>query len=142
MDSDSIHPARETNGHAERPRIVALAVQLALVGLLLNAVGRSITHFGNPIPQSLVAGLIAILGTVAVFAWLYWRLYVGRSWARYVVLALSVPGWLMFLNPVYQARLLHSPLFAQIATAVDTLSTLFLLWAVFLSSGRPWFDRH
>jgi hypothetical protein len=123
------------------PQPVASAIRVAIVGLLLGSSVQLFTIFGGYIPQSKVESLITVIVTLVLMFWLYGRLYDGRNWARYVVLSLSVLGWLMFLSPEFRAQMQYLPLLGKVTAAANTIVNIFLLWAIFISPGKLWFRK-
>ncbi|HYM36520.1 MAG TPA: hypothetical protein VET48_14065 [Steroidobacteraceae bacterium] len=124
-----------------RPVQVIYAVKLwavsYIVGLLVLAANWDYYSKLQPI-SSLIFGQVLSL---ALVGWLYYKIYVGRNWARITWLVLVIFGGAMTLSATVRNMVSEMPFAAKahmlIAVGIDGV----ILWLLFFSPGRTWFRR-
>ena len=124
-----------------RPTQVVVAIRLAAVNYGLGLVGliASWEYFSKL--QATGSMISSQLISLALFVWIYYKIYVGRNWARITLLVLSVLGGLMTLSRVVTDLLAAAPAIAKAQMFVGLAINLAILWLLFISPGRHWFRR-
>ena len=127
--------------HATRPAQIVLAIRLAAVNYVLGMVALLLSwgYFSNL--QSTGSLIVNQLFSLALLVWIYYKIYVGRNWARITLLVFSVLGGLMTLTSMVRDFLMAAPVTAKVQMIVGLLVNLVILWLLFLSPGRQWFRR-
>jgi hypothetical protein len=85
----------------------------------------------------MVSQLISLL----LMFWIYYKIYVGRNWARITLLVFSVLGTAMTLSPTVLNVLATAPTIAKVQALVAQAFNVAELWLLFFSPGRHWFRR-
>jgi hypothetical protein len=122
-----------------RPRQIVWAVQLAAAGYLLGliAVALSWDYYSHLQPVGrMIAGQVA---GVLVAVWLYYKIYIGRNWARITLLVLSILGCLGLIATLFTNLVAALPVLAKVRMVVGVGINLIVLWLLFLTPGREWF---
>jgi hypothetical protein len=125
-----------------RPRQVVLAVQLAAAGYLLGLVTTAMTwdYYARlqPVGRTIATQVLGLI----VFVWLYYKIYIGRNWARITLLVFSILGCLGAVGVLFTNILAALPPLAKARTVLGVGINLVVLWLLFLTPGREWFKRH
>lgn len=125
----------------ERPQQIVLAMRLVIgsyvIGLLSMVIDWDYYVSLQPLSKTVIRQLI----TTALLAWLYWKVYLGRNWARIVLLVSAVLGLLMIFSGPGVRLMAAAPITARILMWFSTGITLVVLWLLFLSPGREWFRK-
>jgi hypothetical protein len=79
--------------------------------------------------------------STAILVWIYYKIYQGRNWARIVLAVMSVLGFAMYFNSTFTDLLASMPTVAKASTAVGVVVNLSVLWLLFFSKGRHWFQK-
>jgi hypothetical protein len=118
-----------------------LVVKLAALGYLfgLTALVLSWSYYSA---LTTVSSTIFNQGfSLALLVWVYYKIYVGRNWARILLLILTVLGMLMLSSRIFRGILFAAPAIAVLSTLVSTGITGVNLWLLFISPGRRWFKK-
>jgi hypothetical protein len=126
----------------QRPRQVVVAVQLAAINYVFGLAGLILSwdYFGSL--QPIGALIFNQVFSLAIFAWLYSKIYAGRNWARITLLVLFIIGMLFTLSRAIVTLLEAAPLIAKAQMLIGLLTNVAILWLLFLSPGRDWFRKH
>ena len=85
-----------------------------------------------------------ILGQVlglAFTVWIYYKVYMGRNWARILLLVFSAVGALFSLSSTFRTAVAAAPQFAKGQMMLGVAVNIVILWLLFVSPGREWFRR-
>jgi hypothetical protein len=136
-----VEDALQSQTPMARPAQVVTAIWLALIGygLGLIVIFLSWDYYSKLQGVSVFIGsqLISLL----LLFWIYYKIYVGRNWARITLLVFSVLGAVMTVNPTVLNLLSAAPTLAKIQTFVALGFNVAILWLLFFSPGRHWFRR-
>jgi hypothetical protein len=124
-----------------RPRQVVIAVQLAAVGYVLSLAVFALSWDYYSRLQPLTVAIVTQLFSFALTVWIYYKVYVGRNWARVTLLVFSILGALMVFNRLVVDIVAAAPVIAQVQMFVGLGINVAVLWLLFLSPGRTWFQR-
>jgi hypothetical protein len=117
-----------------RPSQVSKAVLLLSISLGLGQVTSVLLRPHLPHDgQALFVGIL----TVTLLAWLTYKIWVGRNWARIAFAALFALGSLLYI-PMLIKFFNFSPLAGSI-NLVQSLLQLVALYLLFTEPGRGWF---
>lgn len=124
-----------------RPRQIVTAVQLAAMNYVLGIATIPLTwdymsKFGSP--AYIIANQVFSL---ALLVWLYYKIYMGRNWARVTMLVMWLVGMLMGVGMMFSDVLPESPVIARVQTFISFGISLVIQWLLFFSPGRVWFQR-
>ena len=125
----------------ERPPQVVLAVKLAWAGIIL---GLSALAVSWEYYSSLGSTTSMVLGQgfgVLIALWIYYKIYVGRNWARVLYLVLVIVGLLIFINGAARGAILAAPPIARFSSVLNLALNLAVIWLVFTPPGGAWFKR-
>lgn len=124
-----------------RPAQITAAIWLAAIsyGMGFVVVFLSWDYYSKL--QTVGTFLVSQLFSLLILVWINYKIYVGRNWARIVVLVFAVIGVLMTLNRAVLDLLASAPTIAKIQMFVGLGLNLTILWLLFLSPGRLWFRR-
>jgi len=125
----------------ERPKQIMWAIWLAAIGYGVGLVVVLLSWDYYSKLQSIGSFLVSQVISLAILVWLYSRIYVGRNWARIVLLIFSAIGMLTIMNRMVMDLLASAPIIARVQTFVGLGLNLVILWLLFLSPGRLWFSR-
>jgi hypothetical protein len=124
-----------------RPREIALVLKLAAAGYVfgLVAIALSWDYYSKLMtPAGLVVNQVFSL---ALAAWFYYKIYMGRNWARWVLLVSSVLGSILVFSRIFLEIVYSAPPLAKFSMVVGLVINLSILWLLFVSPGREWFTR-
>ena len=124
-----------------RPPQILLAIRLAAIGYVLGLVSIVLSWDYYSTLQSTAALVGNQLFTAAIMFWIYYKIYVGRNWARIVLLVFSVIGTAMMFSSMVMNVLLAAPMIAKVQMAIGLLINVTVLWLLFVSPGRHWFSK-
>jgi hypothetical protein len=124
-----------------RPRQVVIAIWLAVIsyGMGMIVIILSWDYYSKL--QTVGALIGNQLFTVCLLAWIYYKIYVGRNWARVTLLVLSLLGALFTLSGAVMKLLVAAPILAKAQMFVGIALNAAILWLLFFSPGRYWFRR-
>lgn len=125
----------------ERPKEIMTAIWLAFIGYGLGIVVVLLTWDYYSKLQTLGGFLGSQLFTLAIMFWLYYKIYMGRNWARIVLLVLAVIGLAVTMNAAAMSLLKTAPMLAKAQMGLGLVLNIVVLWLLFLSPGRHWFRR-
>lgn len=131
-------PAQE---NPVRPKEVVLVIQLAAANYLLGLVMFFVFWDYFSSLQSTRSFVLNQAVSLALLFWIYYKIYVGRNWARIVLLVFSGIGILASASTVFRNILAAAPLVVRIEMGLSILINLVILWLLFVSPGRHWFVR-
>jgi hypothetical protein len=132
----------DSNEDTSTPPIeIRRAVQFATAGILFGVLAQFFTWDYNPAHSSNSFRVTVLVFTAAVMLGLFSMLLKGARWARAVYVVFYIAGLLLYINPLLRAALFAEPRLLKFVTLVNTLISLYLLWAISLSPGRLWFKK-
>jgi hypothetical protein len=83
--------------------------------------------------------------SVAFSVWIYYKIYIGRNWARITLLVVGGLLVLMATSRVFTDKFMElvapAPPVVKMHMMIAPAITLTILWLLFLSAGRHWFRR-
>jgi hypothetical protein len=125
---------------ATRPPQISLAVKLwaanYCLGLLMLVGYRE--YFTNLQPAGSL--LFNQVFSLALSAWLYYKIYLGRNWARITLLLMVVFGGAMTASGAVRGMVSAMPMPVKVQMLLSVGINFVVLWLLFLSSGRSWFS--
>jgi len=124
-----------------RPSQVVTAIWLAVIGYCMGVIVIFLSWDYYSKLQTVGALVWNQLFTVCLLAWIYYKIYMGRNWARITLLVLSVLGALFTLSGVVMKVLAAAPPLAKVQMFVGIALNVAILWLLFFSPGRYWFRR-
>jgi hypothetical protein len=136
-----VEDAQATGLPGTRPWQIVLAVRLAAIAYGLGLVGILLSWDYYSKLQSTGSLVLNQLFSVALMVWIYYKIFVGRNWARIVLLVFFLIGTGTMLTSVVMNLLLAAPTIAKVQMVVGVLINLIVLWLLFLSPGRRWFGK-
>jgi hypothetical protein len=136
-----VEDAQVTGLPGTRPSQIVLAIRLAAIAYGLGLVGILVSWDYYSKLQSTGSLVVNQLFSAALMIWIYYKIYVGRNWARIVLLVFSLIGTATMLSSVVMNLLLAAPAIAKVQMVVGVLVNLTVLWLLFLSPGRRWFSK-
>lgn len=119
---------------AVRPHQVSAAVVLLCLSLALGQVTSALLR--QNLPHTLPALFVAVF-TVVTLAWLAYKIWAGRNWARMTFSVLTILGLAL-----YAPILMKFFQISRIAGSINLLQGLLQLVAIYLlftQPGRSWF---
>jgi hypothetical protein len=125
-----------------RPPQIALVVKLAAgaYALSLLAVMLTWSSFYSKL-GSLSYVILNQVVSVAVLIWLYYNVWLGRNWARILILVFTVLGALTMLNGDVRSMLAAQPPAGMLVMLLNYGVSIVILWLLFVSPGRVWFQK-
>jgi hypothetical protein len=127
------------------PPQVVMAIQLAALNYGLGLVSIIVFwgYFSTlQSPGSLIWNQLVLL---AVFTWLYYKIYAGRNWARITLLLFFALSAILTTNRVIADRFMElispAPTLLKVHMMIWPAIGLVVLWLLFVSPGRHWFGR-
>ena len=115
--------------------LAAIGYGLGLISILLS------WDYYSRLQQAVSVFIGTQLISLLLTFWIYYKIYVGRNWARITLLVLSVLGTVMTLSPTVLNVLTTAPTIAKVQAFVAQAFNLAELWLLFFSPGRHWFRR-
>lgn len=134
-------PSHSDRREIDRPKEVILAIWLVIAGYLLGWLAVFVTwdyQMSLQTPGQLFLG--QAFGTV-IAAWIYYKIYHGRNWARILFLISVVLGLGVYLIPVVTEVLQAVPEVTKIVMIAGHLINAAVVWLLFFSPGRHWFNK-
>jgi len=119
-----------------RPAEINRAMGLLWLGLVMGVV-RTVIDWSHIAGGNLGLTLLTMGCTLAVTAFIIWKIGEGREWARAVFLVLFLVGFVPYLF-VLPSDFQRAPLDAAISMA-QALVQLWALWLIFAAPGGLWF---
>ncbi len=132
----------DAGAEAAAPVEVVTAIKLVAASYVIGwiAVALCWDYFASLYPTPM--GLIFNQAFAAsIMVWLYYKVYVGRNWARFTLLVLMVLGLWMFSSNVMTDILAAAPLVAKGSMVLGFLVNLTSMYLLFISKGRLWFRK-
>jgi amino acid transporter len=124
-----------------RPRQIVIAMQLAAVNFVLGMVTFALSwQYFSKLQTSGQMITHQLLG-LALLTWIYYKIYMGRNWARITQLVLVILGALVMGLPPAMHVLTAAPLIAKSSMVISLGVNIAVLWLLFLSPGRIWFQK-
>ncbi len=136
-----VDPPHSDGAAMERPKEIVIAISLAALAFAINWLAAIVNWDDQQASQSPGAFLVGQAVGVAIAAFVYFKIFQGRNWARILLLVFSVFGWLMLLVPGVWDTLALLPTFSKVVVALNHLIQLMILWLLFFSPGRYWFRK-
>jgi hypothetical protein len=124
----------DTEPTLQRPSQVSLAVRLLWISLGLGAVTSAIMR---PLFPSTTHTVVTQVATFALLAWLTYKIWVGRNWARVTFVVMTALGLLIYI-PILSVYFRFSPVAGTI-NLLQCLMQLVALYLLFTEPGRGWF---
>jgi hypothetical protein len=124
-----------------RPTQITTAIWLAAISYVMGLVVVLFSWDYYSRLQTMGAFLGSQLFSLFILIWIYYKIYVGRNWARIVLLVFSVIGVLMTVNGAVMDLLAAAPTIAKVQMFVGLGLSGVILWLLFFSPGRHWFRR-
>ena len=124
-----------------RPSQINLALWVAAIGYGVGMIVVLLSWDYYSKFQTVGAFIGGQFFSLVICAWLYYKIYVGRNWARIVLLVFSLIGMAMTVNRAVMDLLAAAPTIAKVQMILGLAVNLFVLWRLFLAPGRHWFRR-
>lgn len=135
---DDVSPAREL---PPQPSTVLIAVILLSIKLTIDVMVDLTTLQDRPefgrIPLLVSVALVSAL--VLLVAWLIWKIYAARHWARITYLIVLVCGFLVFAMRL--AAGIGEPFQLTIGKLLESLSQIVAMVLLFTPSANAWFRQ-
>ena len=125
----------------DRPSQVMTAIWLAAIGYGLGLIVIFVSWDYYSKLQSVGAFIIGQTISLLIMVWIYYKIYLGRNWARIVLLVFAILGGLMILNKAVMDLLAAAPAIAKVQMYVGLGLNAAILWLLFFSPARHWFRR-
>jgi hypothetical protein len=139
VNSDVGAPAILITG-LKRPAEVLLAVRLLWSSVALGAFSQFLILRHVRFSEDVVYAICDQLVVLAIVALIYYKIWLGRNWARIALLILSVIG-LYFYVPMLM-RLLVPITAAGLIGVLQFLMQAFAMYLVFTQPGNGWFRAY
>jgi hypothetical protein len=133
--------APENPAPKTRPQQIVLAMRLVIASYVLSLLSLVINWDYFATLGSVTYAVIQQVLTTAIMVWLYWKVFLGRNWARIVVLISTVVGLVVMFSGSTAKLLAAMPLAPKIVMWFGTAVSLVVVWLLFLSPGREWFRK-
>jgi uncharacterized membrane protein len=124
-----------------RPRQIVIAVQLAALSCVLGIAVIAVSWDYYSKLQPLSVTIASQLFSLALSFWLYYKIYVGRNWARITLLVLAVFGAFIVFNQIFMNLIAAAPLLVKAQILLGFGINLVILALLFLPPGRTWFRK-
>jgi presenilin-like A22 family membrane protease len=124
-----------------RPPQVALAIKLAAASMVLGGLDQLVGwdfYRGESGTVSLL--LLHALGLLAA-VWIYYKIYLGRNWARIVLLIVTLLALLTYADSTQRALFQSVPPLAKILNIASWGIDVGVLWLLYTKPGSAWFRR-
>jgi len=129
-----VHDSRLT------PQSVRRACQLFIASTLLGFVGLTEPFELPDLPRGGVIGAVAAgVVLISLMIGLLLKVYRGRNWARWTMLALLAPSW-VFEALALPEQILQAPVEAAVGIAASALDIL-VCWLLFFGRGASGYFR-
>jgi amino acid transporter len=124
-----------------RPTQVIIAIRLAAAnyGLGILVLFLSWAYFSKF--QTVASLIVNQLFSLSLFIWLYYKVYLGRNWARVTLLIVAILGGIMTLSQTFRTLAAAAPTIAQWQMVIGVGLNGIIVWLLFFSTGRYWFRR-
>jgi hypothetical protein len=125
----------------DRPREIVIVVQLAALhyGLGLIALAASWDYYSRLTSTGMLIGNQVV--SLALFFWIYYKIYQGRNWARITLLVVTILGCVTTFNSLVMNILMAAPTIVKAQMLIGFVITIAMMWLLFFSRGREWFRR-
>ena len=122
------------------PRQVTLAIKLWAVSYCLGLFSIAIywDYFTSLQPAGSV--LFNQAFSLAISAWLYYKIYRGRNWARITLLVMAIFGFAISASGTFRSMVSAMPMPIKVQMLLSVGVNLLVLWLLFFSAGRRWFS--
>ena len=148
--SEGRHPSPQEvvadAGRAEvtqsRPRQIVWVIRLAAIGYVTGVAESFISWEYYAKQQTLNSAIWSSLLSLGLGFWIYYKIYVGRNWARIALLVASILGLgVLLLSRSAREALIAGHAASKAQVVLGMVLTLVELWLLFVSSGRLWFSE-
>jgi len=119
-------------------QILWMAQPVAAVLLILASLVLGLIRYPLEFAPSLFLFLVAV-PTLALIAFLAWRIYAGKNWARITFTVLFVLGLPFSILPLAEA--LQSRPFSGVLGVLQLVMQSAAVFFLYLPGSRPWFHR-
>ena len=127
------------------PPQVILAIRLAALNYGLGLISVIVYWRYFSTLQSTQSLILNQVVSLAVAVWLYYKIYMGRNWARVTLLVIGVLVGLMTTSQFFTEKFADltaaAPAPAKVQMMVAPVISLIVLLLLFVSRGRHWFSR-
>ena len=134
-------PSPSSGPGLERPIEVLFAIWLLIAGYLFGWVGVLVTWDYQMSLQAPAQFFLSQAFGAAIAVWIYYKIYHGRNWARILFLISVLLGLAAFLIPVFIEILIAAPPFTKLVMISGHLINVAVVWLLFFSPGRHWFNK-
>ena len=139
VDTAAIAPAPNLR---VRPAEVTIAIKLVAINFVVGWIALAISwDYFSALYRSLTQLVINQVFGTAILVWIWYKIYHGRNWARLLLAVFTVLGFAMSLNSIFAGIIASAPIVAKISMAFGTAVSLIILWLLFVSKGRLWFQK-
>jgi len=125
----------------QRPREIMLVIQVAVIGYLLGIIVMVISWDYYAKLQSITSAILGQVVSIAIFCWIYYKIYQGRNWARITLLVFTIIG-LLGLIISFSTVAVTLPTLPKVQMVVGFALSGLQLWWLFVSPGKHWFRRN
>ena len=126
---------------AVRPPQVVWAIRLLIFSYLF---GVSVIIMNWNYYEALQAVGKTIFGQavgIAIGAWIYYKVWQGRNWARITLLVFTVLGILGWIAVRITGITANAPAMIRASSIVGLIISVVVVWLLFFSPGKAWFRR-
>jgi uncharacterized protein involved in response to NO len=123
----------------ERPPQIKRVIQLAVINYVLGLIMMAVTWDFYSKLQSVPALIFNQAFTIAIMFWLYYKIWVGRNWARIVLLVFTILGCVMSAGVFATGFMPAMPAIMKVQMAVGIVVSFVVIWMLFTSPGKDWF---
>ena len=78
--------------------------------------------------------------SLAISGWLYYKIYLGRNWARITLLVMAILGFAMSASGTVRSMVSAMPMPIKVQMLLSVGVNFVVLWLLFFSAGRRWFS--
>lgn len=121
-----------------RPESVRLAVFLQSLGLAIGFVQTTFTVYKSLAPDYLILTAFILVGVFAFSAFVIYKIWARRNWARILQLVMLLVGLFMSI-PMISAKYDTSPLSAAFSFVLLTIQ-LYSMYLLFTPPSNTWFS--
>ena len=121
----------------QKPTSISTAIKLLYATLVIGALRSMLEWSRQTQAASPFFVLFVMLSTLAIIAWLIYKMDRGRNWARITFLIFFILGVPLSVLPLIQS-LSYSPISGMLGLLQIVLQTV-ALFMLFGRNARPWF---
>lgn len=78
--------------------------------------------------------------SLVLVAWLYYKVYLGRNWARITLLVMIILGFAMTASGTFRSMVSAMPMPVKAQMLLSVGVNFVVLWLLFFSAGQSWFS--